>query len=188
MSCAHPTRVARPPGARARMLPLAERTLACAHLSPAGAACARGPAAPSLRQLMTTHARTPPPFPTLRAAPSEQLSDCPAPQAITCPTPPQCPAAGAVVQLAGTCASGLPGAALNYLVDGVPATTATCPAGNRPLVVSVRQELASQPDCSYNATTVYSLARGGGVHQDAARGPAVSQGLGGGAYLLGAGA
>lgn len=85
-------------------------------------------------------------------------ADCLPVPAITCPSPLQCAAPGAAVQLAGSCAASN-GAVIEYFVAGAPTTSAACPISNGTVRVSARPSVAAKPNCVYKAKFAYELQR-----------------------------
>lgn len=83
------------------------------------------------------HARSTPTNRRARGArpPVNTSSTCPA--SVICSGLPSCGFAGQVVDLAGTCTAGGGAANVTYLVNGVPTTTATCPALNAAVNIAV---------------------------------------------------
>jgi hypothetical protein len=74
-------------------------------------------------------------------------------------TKPTCPAAGAVVQLAGSCESSNPDAQLVYtLADDVTVVTnITCPSNGSTVVVKVKPVIPTLPECPYDGKTAYTF-------------------------------
>lgn len=83
--------------------------------------------------------------------------ECPVTPGFSCPNAPNCTGQGQVVQLTGACEADRDGVALNYLINGQPATTAVCPEAGRQLVVSVRPNLCTQAGCLYNSSIAFQL-------------------------------
>lgn len=93
------------------------------------------------------------PLATAPAAPPEH---CPQAPAVNCTNVPRCTTPNATVELAGAC-NAPSGVSITYLVDGSPATSAACPSGCRPVVVSLVPTVTTEPGCVFNATVAFEL-------------------------------
>ena len=112
-------------------------------------ACSPSPRlAPSLAWALPRH----PPLPAALPSPP-----CPTVPTISCNSVPTCSSPGQVVVLVGSCTASNPNATLVYVVNGQAVTTATCPAANQHLDVSVKPVYPARPQCNYNATLAFTL-------------------------------
>jgi hypothetical protein len=77
---------------------------------------------------------------------------------ITCAAP-ACPAAGAVVQLAGSCSTTEANVDLMYInaADGSVVTNVTCPGNGSTVVVKVKPTRTDRPECPYDGKTAYTF-------------------------------
>ena len=91
----------------------------------------------------------------LLAAPA--ASACPVAPTVTCPKVPVCMAPNTTVDLTSSCQASDPDAVIQYQVEGVTTTRATCPPPGVALAVQVQASYPAKPDCPYGLSAGYNL-------------------------------